>query len=1069
MAATPDAGSFGAGKFKTHTGGLMSHSSKFNRMFLFALLLSVAFAPAFGQVGSDQSFQCFPSCSETDARMLSLGGTALNTVAGFEIEIQISIPAGNSSFELGIFDGDTGKNSLGVLTNGNPTLGTWDQGTDELTYTLVADPLGDGSGTLEVAKWFGNSDNFDPVSPPFPGAAWTASSPQMPDNDWWNVLLPTQSIAQTGPGAPYVYSLRITNAAPSVVVSSSFKIRTTGSMLVRSPGEAWGVQAPVRAAGGPTARIVYPLWDGSFTLPSPSFFLTTPTTYDGTFTFSFDVPPNQTEIQIFDGDFDFGSSRNNLGAFLAGNPSGVALEQCVDGDDPNFSGVPAFALLANPEGSTGLSGNPPDDNSFDLFRRAPCVRYELIDPNGVVYRNNDPSGNFEWERFVVTSLPAPSSVADYSTTFASDGATFVAPGFLPAGRWRLVLRGLDTANTVFLNGPDIAGVVSSTIGDRVWLDRDGDGVQDNPADEPGFNGVVVRLYRDNGDGVFNPNPNPGMAFGFDTLVREDVTAGDGMYLFEGLGAGNYWVSVPSSNFGSGGALFGVGQTFDLNGPLDNRAMVQLPEASEILEVDFGYRLGAIGDLVWQDNNGNGIYEPLLGEVGIPNVRVVLEGDLNGDGFPETLETFTDDNGFYLFENNPFNTACSTCGLPLGNYRVFVPADNFNVDGPLEGATQTFDFDRFLDNQTTVSLTPAGPVFLDADFGYKRPCAPCDGKVSQLTLRYLGNVPNALVEVFGRRGPAKAVPLFSGHVSNFETFTFAGPPGGGGGFAGTLGTEISIFVNGSLNAMIHTSCSQPIGPGLIRGDFLVAEGYSKNGGLLCPLTGGGTPPPPPQTCSACEGKVSQLTLQYTGAVAATIRVDQKEGTVFSGTVNPGGSFTVIGIDKKNTLGPEISVYINGTLNTTIHTSCSQPIGPGLVRGLFVVVSGYSRGGGLLCPLDGGGTPPPPPPPASCSACDGKVSLLSLQYLGAIPGATIRVEQKKNSTVVFDDVVNPGETFEFSGTDKGTLGTEISVYVNGALNTKIHTSCSQPIGPGLVRGDFLVVEGYSKNGGLLCPLP
>ena len=39
----------------------------------------------------------------------------------------------------------------------------------------------------------------------------------------------------------------------------------------------------------------------------------------------------------------------------------------------------------------------------------------------------------------------------------------------------------------------------------------------------------------------------------------------------------------------------------------------------------------------------------------------------------------------------------------------------------------------------------------------------------------------------------------------------------------------------------------------------------------------------------------------------------------------------------------------------------------------------------------------------------------------------------------------------------------LYVDGELNTKIHTSCSQPIGPGLVSGDFLVVAGESREGG------
>ncbi len=94
-------------------------------------------------------------------------------------------------------------------------------------------------------------------------------------------------------------------------------------------------------------------------------------------------------------------------------------------------------------------------------------------------------------------------------------------------------------------------------------------------------------------------------------------------------------------------------------------------------------------------------------------------------------------------------------------------------------------------------------------------------------------------------------------------------------------------------------------------------------------------------------------------------------------------------------------------------------------------------------------------------------MTLQYNGGA-AASIEVEQKKDGDVVFSDTVSPGGTFTFVGTwKKGTLGTEIRIYVDGNLNAKIHTSCSQPVGPGLVRGDFEVVEAYSRNGGLICP--
>ena len=98
-------------------------------------------------------------------------------------------------------------------------------------------------------------------------------------------------------------------------------------------------------------------------------------------------------------------------------------------------------------------------------------------------------------------------------------------------------------------------------------------------------------------------------------------------------------------------------------------------------------------------------------------------------------------------------------------------------------------------------------------------------------------------------------------------------------------------------------------------------------------------------------------------------------------------------------------------------------------------------------------------------------MTLRYNGG-SRQFIVILQKKDDDPIFADYVEPGTQFAFTGHDKkGTLGTEISIYMevneNPELHAKIHTSCSQPIGPGLVFGDFEVVEGHSLKGGPLCP--
>lgn len=113
-------------------------------------------------------------------------------------------------------------------------------------------------------------------------------------------------------------------------------------------------------------------------------------------------------------------------------------------------------------------------------------------------------------------------------------------------------------------------------------------------------------------------------------------------------------------------------------------------------------------------------------------------------------------------------------------------------------------------------------------------------------------------------------------------------------------------------------------------------------------------------------------------------------------------------------------------------------------------------------------PVTPPDEEYGECDGKVTELTVKYIGDIDDAHIVVKAKKDEPL-FDGIVQPGETFTLYGFDKkGTLGTETYYWVNGEYNTNIHTSCSQPIGPGLIKGDFEVIEGYSRNGGLLPPI-
>ena len=69
--------------------------------------------------------------------------------------------------------------------------------------------------------------------------------------------------------------------------------------------------------------------------------------------------------------------------------------------------------------------------------------------------------------------------------------------------------------------------IPGSIGNLVWRDTDGDGVQDGG--EPGIDGVTVRLL----DGAGN------------ATGKSTVTAGGGIYGFANLSPGNYIVEFAS--------------------------------------------------------------------------------------------------------------------------------------------------------------------------------------------------------------------------------------------------------------------------------------------------------------------------------------------------------------------------------------------------------------------------------------------------------------------------------------------------------------------------------------------
>lgn len=195
----------------------------------------------------------------------------------------------------------------------------------------------------------------------------------------------------------------------------------------------------------------------------------------------------------------------------------------------------------------------------------------------------------------------------------------------------------------------VAGTAS--IGDKVWNDVNGHGIQD--AGEPGVAGVAVVLYNSSGSPV-------------DTVFT-DI---NGNYRFVNLAAGNYTVgfnNLPTGFGFTGQDLGGNDNTdSDVNPSTGRTGTIAVAAGAAITNVDAGIRPGTpagtatVGNRVWYDLNNNGIQEP--GELGISGVTVTLR-DAGSDGIfgngDDVLRTTTTDAlGNFIFT-----------GLPAGNYRV----------------------------------------------------------------------------------------------------------------------------------------------------------------------------------------------------------------------------------------------------------------------------------------------------------------------------------------------------------------------------------------------------------------
>jgi gliding motility-associated-like protein len=359
-------------------------------------------------------------------------------------------------------------------------------------------------------------------------------------------------------------------------------------------------------------------------------------------------PSNNGETVFFDVFSDDILEQWDAGFFLPASVSNLVWEDLngngiQDGNGPGIAGVDVTL-----DGTTGAGAAYTDS--------------DVTDGNGEYLIENIPPGNYRIE----VTIPA-----DYFATFQDNGADNSDSDIDDLGNTAYFDLISDQEN----EDMDAGMWQYASIGDFVWEDLNGDGIQDGG--EPGVAGATVDITGTEGDG--------------DAYSSSVNTDGAGMYLFSDLEPGTYTLTF---NLAGGYDEFtlqdqGADDTDSDADPASGVTIAYDLESDEdYTEFDAGmYAWVRVGDFCWLDENGNGIQD---GEPGLGNVEVRAIRTSDGLGF----QTFSDATGFYEFNELPPGEYFFI--FSLGGYEITwmdqTGDDSDSDPDPTTGQTANYDFE-----------------------------------------------------------------------------------------------------------------------------------------------------------------------------------------------------------------------------------------------------------------------------------------------------------------------------------------------------------------------------------------
>ncbi|NEX62981.1 SdrD B-like domain-containing protein [Noviherbaspirillum galbum] len=286
----------------------------------------------------------------------------------------------------------------------------------------------------------------------------------------------------------------------------------------------------------------------------------------------------------------------------------------------------------------------------------------------------DSSGHYSFDGLMAGTYTIietqPAGFIDNKETLGSQGGTAN-----PGGANDVILATLGVGVNGVSN--NFGELQPASLGDRLWIDANGNGKQD--AGEAGIPGHIVTLIGGGADGVI------GTA---DDTTQTVTTGADGIYQFTNLTPGQQYQvvfgDIPAGTVFTTADVGGNGNDLidsDAAPATGKTPIATLAQGENNTTLDAGvYTPAKLSGYVYQDLGNDGVRNS---EPGIGGVTLTLTGT-DGAGNAVTLATTTDGNGYYHFDN-----------LAPGTYQVVEtqPAsylDGKDTAGSAGGNTSTND-------------------------------------------------------------------------------------------------------------------------------------------------------------------------------------------------------------------------------------------------------------------------------------------------------------------------------------------------------------------------------------------